>query len=55
MSRSEMINALEEYWLTFAEQNPEEAENMDIPAALEYYHMIPMWELEEEYRTKIKQ
>jgi hypothetical protein len=51
LTKQEMIQSLEEYWIEVAEDNPEEAENMDIPAAVEYYFQLSYEDLLREYNS----
>jgi hypothetical protein len=53
LTKQEMIQNLEEYWLCVAEDNPEEAENMDIPAAVEYYGQLSYEDLLCEYNSLV--
>ena len=53
MTKQEMIQSLEEYWICLAEDNPEEAENMDIPSAVEYYHQLSHEDVLLEYNTLV--
>jgi hypothetical protein len=51
LTKQEMIQSLEEYWLNLAESEPEEAENMDIPGAVEFYNQISYNEVLTEYNN----
>ena len=53
-TKQSLIQSLEDYWLTVAEANPEEAEAMDIPAAVEYYHQLSYEEVLQEYNNLVK-
>jgi hypothetical protein len=51
LTKQEMIQSLEEYWLKLEEDNPEET--MDIPAAIEYYCRLSQEDLLYEYNTLV--
>ena len=52
-TKQSLIQSLEDHWSNLAESNPEEAESMDIPAAVEYYHQLSYEDVLQEYNSLV--